>query len=230
LVNLDEYYLDSKNNNYKTIKKLIRTKGSSQIHFWTVDDEGINDNNIEQRRSYKVIEYKDKQVFVKTFKAPNKKNWNIKKSIRYQAENLYFFKEFTYVPKLIFFTDESIGMDYIQAKTLKEYLAEKKIKSELNQLINDIIVKARSITQILNKHNRLYDLSYNNILVKNNKAYFIDFDYSKKQQPIDIIIKIIKDVHEGEAFFSEDGYLVYKRSFVSRIKYFMRRMCRKYKI
>lgn len=226
--NLDDYYLDSKNNKFELIKNLVRTKGSSQIHFWTNQNETINNRNIEQRRSYQLVEYKNKEVFVKIFKAPNRKGWDIKKSIRYQAENLYFLINLPYVPELVFFTGDSIGMEYIPAQTLKEYINEKrKTKQQIDELINDIEIKARCIIQILNKYNRLYDLSYNNIIVKDNKAYFVDFDYSDKQQPIDNIIKIIKDVYEGKAIFTQNGCLLYPKSLTSRFKYYLKMLIRK---
>lgn len=209
---LKDYYLDSLSE-LKVDGWMYRTKGSAQIQVWREDVvQSLSGEFIDDRRYFRGM-YKGRRFFGKQFMKPNVPSWSIRDSIKYQFENLLLLEDMEYVPDPLFFTDNVIGMEYVEGRTIKELALKGKLSPALAARITTQLVDAgQKVVSKLNSVGRKYDCSYNNILVRmDNRIMFVDFDYSNlPSRNVDALVQILKDLVVGVASFSKDGQLQYK--------------------
>ena len=218
---LEDFYLNLNKENFEKIRTIYRTKKSSQI---IINKKTLfNFFRIENKREYYIIEYKRRKVFVKEFKKTNKKNWSIETSVKYQAKNYFLLRNFDFIPKMIFFDNTKIGIDFISGKTLKQLLTEKNNHNKIRKLLPKIKSRLEKIIKTLNKNNVKYDISLNNILINNEKIYFIDFDYSNRQLKISEFMKLIQNILDEKIVVKKDGYL-YEKNISSKIKILFKKL------
>lgn len=201
------YYLDSLSK-AEIDGWLYRTKGSAQIQFWFKQPLDSLGKFISHRRYFKG-KIDGHRFFAKQFLEPNLPNWTVKQSIEYQFQNLFLFRSISNVPSPLFLTDDIVGMEYIEGKTIKELVLHGKFDVKLAELIISQLEKIGPMIILkLESIGRRYDCSYNNILVKDSgRIVFVDFDYANKPKSIANVVQILKDLTVGRISFDRNGQL-----------------------
>jgi len=175
---------------------LYRTEGSNQTQLWSDSPIKPFEDCIDYRRYFRGM-HKNKKFFAKQYLKPTHPFESIKDSVEYHFQNLLFLKNAGCTPKPLFLTHDTIGMEYIEGKTIKNLVLENKFTIELARKIMDSLkTNGKAIIRDLGSMRRRYDCSYNNILVREHcsndgEIVFIDFDPAIKPKPIDSIIKEI---------------------------------------
>ncbi len=202
-----DYYLDSLNE-LEIDGWLYRTEGSAQIQSWFNQPLDSFGKFISHRRYFKGKIGKHR-FFAKQFLEPNLPHWTIKQSIEYQFQNLLLFGDMSKVPSPLFLTDDTVGMEYIEGKTIKDLIMHGKFDIKLAELIIFQVEETGPIiAQRLESIRRKYDCSYNNILVRDNgQIVFVDFDYANKPKSIANVIQVLKDLIVGRISFDRSGQL-----------------------
>lgn len=192
---LKDYYLDSLSE-LKVDGWLYRTGGSAQLQCWYSHPLHPPPPEFIKFRQYFKGKFRGKQFFAKQFLEPNLSDWTIKQSVEYQFQNLLLFEDMPCVPNPLFLTSSIVGMEFVEGKTIKELAMNGKSNRTLvEQIIAQIRMNGPIIIERLRSLNRLYDCSYNNILVKEDGAImFVDFDYVHKNlnRSISKILRIVK--------------------------------------
>jgi len=187
-----DYYLDS-TNELKIDGWMYRTAGSGQIQRWVDSPVKPFKGCIDYRRYFRGM-YKGKKFFAKQYLKPASPLKSLEASVEYHIQSLLLLEDMGCTPKPMFLTNDTLGMEYIEGKTIKSLV----VKTELNKEFAEKIIiqleeNGKAIVNKLASIGRKYDRSVNNILVKENgKVIFIDFDPSGLFRTIADIIKIIR--------------------------------------
>jgi predicted Ser/Thr protein kinase len=167
-----------------------------------------------------IIEKDKKPVFVKRIISCPLKKLSIPEFIKLQAENLLELDDLDFVPRLEFYTLDSIGMTYFEnSKTIKQIFMEG--DSLPDYLVDDIISKARLLVNRLGQKKMNYDLSVNNILVRDGSVFFVDFDYSRRRASVSRLKFVLENLISGDMFFDSRGKLR-TSSPLTKILFFLR--------
>jgi len=113
-----------------------------------------------------------KKRIKKSYRIPQIDQKIRKKSTKTETKLLQ--KAFSLIPtpKLLSSKDTTIKMEYIKGKLIKDILNSSKIKQQLCKQIGQQI-------SLLHKNNIIHgDLTTSNMILKNNKIYFIDYGLS----------------------------------------------------
>lgn len=82
-------------------------------------------------------------------------------------------------PKVFAYNDDAILMEYIQGRTLEEFLKEDPDEEIVKKIFYRILVKCFRLDVVLLSHNQLRDASTHVIVKVNGEAEIIDFSHAK---------------------------------------------------
>lgn len=192
------YYLDS-TTELKIDSWMYRTEGSNQTQVWINSSNKPFEDCIDYRRYFRGM-YENKKFFAKQYLKPAYPLKSIEDSARYHFQGLLLLKNTGCTPKPLFLIRDTIGMEYIEGKTIKSLALENKLTNELvERIVDSLEKKGKIIIEKLKQIGRRYDCSYNNILVReqyfvDGEVVFIDFDPAKNTKTINMVIETMRSL------------------------------------
>jgi len=175
---------------------LYRTEGFKQTQLWSDSLVKPFKDCIDYRRYFRGM-HKNKKFFAKQYLEPAHPFESIEDSVEYHFQNLLFLKDTGCTPKPLFLTHDTVGMEYIEGRTIKNLVLENKLTIELaRKIVDSLETNGKAIIRDLGSMGRRYDCSDNNILVREHcfsdgEIVFIDFDPAIKGNAINNVIKKI---------------------------------------
>lgn len=210
---MDACYFDSLADlsDFKVTGRMVRTKGIEQEAVWYSADAPKPGGIWEEDRRYTTGTFQGKDFFAKQIVSLPKDLGSIADFIRIHVENLCLLSSLPFVPGLLFWTDDTVGMTFETGQTVKELWRKGIWTRPFLDSVFPSIVSLLNIAQVtLGKVGRGVDISWNNLLfdLDNQRIILVDLDPTTRYVPIMDIMLILSELASGRVGFDKNGRLV----------------------